>query len=39
MLALLCLLRTSALVDAKNYCLLNELGTILTMLVLVLEFP
>lgn len=38
MLALLCLSRISALVDVKNYCLLNERERILIMLVLVLGF-
>lgn len=38
MLALLCLLRISALVDGKSYCLLNELKRILIMLVSVLGY-
>lgn len=38
MVALLCLLRISALVAVKNYFLLNELERILIM-VLVLGFP
>lgn len=39
MLALLCLLKISVLVDVKNYCLLEELERILIMVVLVLRFP